>query len=280
MFPLFATGINNTSSNGGKFTAGVVDHQCKNEGVSLSTTNSVDSQQDGHEDVALFTANSVDVRVYPCLQSTVWRLWTWGCFRFHLQHCGRAGCILLHLYTMLLMPECRTVEHRLVRYRNKKMPMPEAVRYRNKGTQSCIGMLRYRTEMLGAVILMPAAVVSMPMPSYSYGNTVSAQYSTGNLTGVYFHDRHCALHRKQVHLTHNESCSINNRISNARRTKKNLLILNFFINNAEKSLHIAYWRRVLSSSTILLVVSPFPIVPASRSFRLSGRSASLVVPAF
>jgi hypothetical protein len=35
-----------------------------------------------------------------------------------------------------------------------------------------------------------------------------------------FYDRHCALHRKHVHLTHNESCSINNRISNAQRSKE------------------------------------------------------------
>ncbi len=28
-----------------------------------------------------------------------------------------------------------------------KMPMPEIVRYRNKGSQSDTGMLRYRTEM-------------------------------------------------------------------------------------------------------------------------------------
>jgi hypothetical protein len=35
---------------------------------------------------------------------------------------------------------------------NKKMSMPEAVRYRNKGIQYITGMLRYQTEMQDAGI--------------------------------------------------------------------------------------------------------------------------------
>ncbi len=42
---------------------------------------------------------------------------------------------------------------------NKKIPMPEPVRYRNKATQSGTGILRYRTEIQDA---------GMPMPSYAY----------------------------------------------------------------------------------------------------------------
>jgi hypothetical protein len=44
--------------------------------------------------------------------------------------------------------------------------MPEPVRYRNKGTHSGTGMLRYRTEIQDAGMPMPAASTSMPMPSY------------------------------------------------------------------------------------------------------------------
>jgi hypothetical protein len=40
-------------------------------------------------------------------------------------------------------------------------------RYRNKGTQSGTGMLRYRTEIHDAGMPMPAASTSMPMPSYA-----------------------------------------------------------------------------------------------------------------
>jgi len=46
------------------------------------------------------------------------------------------------------------------------MLMPEPFRYRNKGTQSGTGMLRYRTEMQDAGMPKPAASTSMPMPSY------------------------------------------------------------------------------------------------------------------
>jgi hypothetical protein len=45
------------------------------------------------EGVSLSTINSVDMRVYSCLQSTVW---TWGCFPFHYQECGCKG---VSLYT-------------------------------------------------------------------------------------------------------------------------------------------------------------------------------------
>jgi hypothetical protein len=86
----------------------------KHEGVSFH------NQQCEQEGVSLFTANIVGLRVYSCLQSTVW---TWGVFlsttssvdvkmyghavRIHLQHhqCGRAGCI--HL-------QCKLREHAMV----------------------------------------------------------------------------------------------------------------------------------------------------------------------
>ena len=47
------------------------------------------------------------------------------------------------------------------------MLMPEPVQYRNKRTQSGTGMLRYRTEKLDARMPMPAALPTMPMPSYA-----------------------------------------------------------------------------------------------------------------
>jgi hypothetical protein len=62
----------------------------------------------------------------------------------------------------------------------KEMPMPEPVRYRNKGTQFGTGMLRYRTERLdagmpmaaaSASIMMAAASASASMPMPSYGST-------------------------------------------------------------------------------------------------------------
>jgi hypothetical protein len=38
---------------------------------------------------------------------------------------------------------------------------------RNKGTQSCTGMLQHQTEKQDAGILMPAASTLMPMLSYA-----------------------------------------------------------------------------------------------------------------
>jgi hypothetical protein len=52
----------------------------KHEGVSFH------NQQCEQEGVALFAANIVGLRVYSCLQSTVW---AWGCFPFLHQQCGR-----------------------------------------------------------------------------------------------------------------------------------------------------------------------------------------------
>ncbi len=59
------------------------------------------------------------------------------------------------------------------------VPLCNFVKCRNAGlsgtgirvTQSGTGMLRYRTEMLDAGIPMPAASVSMPMPSYAREQT-------------------------------------------------------------------------------------------------------------
>jgi hypothetical protein len=55
-----------------------------------------------------------------------------------------------------------------VQYRNKgtQSGAGKAVKYRNKGTQSGAGMIRYRTEIQDAGMPMPAASTSMPMPSY------------------------------------------------------------------------------------------------------------------
>jgi hypothetical protein len=43
--------------------------------------------------------------------------------------------------------------------------------YRNKGTQSSTVMLRYRTEMPDAGMPKPAALASMPVPSYASSST-------------------------------------------------------------------------------------------------------------
>jgi hypothetical protein len=48
----------------------------------------------------------------------------------------------------------------------KELLMQEPVRYRNKEIQSGTGMLRYWTEKMNAGMPMPAALTSMPMPSY------------------------------------------------------------------------------------------------------------------
>jgi hypothetical protein len=47
----------------------------------------------------------------------------------------------------------------------KKQTMPGMVRYRTKPRQSGIFLVRYRTEIIDAGMLMPAFVSSMPMPS-------------------------------------------------------------------------------------------------------------------
>jgi hypothetical protein len=65
------------------------------------------------------------------------------------------------------MPERRTVRHLIIPVpERRKMSMPEPVRYRKKETQSDTEILRYRTELLNAGLLMPAASASMPVPSY------------------------------------------------------------------------------------------------------------------
>ncbi len=51
----------------------------------------------------------------------------------------------------------------------KEMPMPEPVRYRNKETYSLFRykMLRYRTRIMHAAMLIPAASPVKPMPCYA-----------------------------------------------------------------------------------------------------------------
>jgi hypothetical protein len=61
------------------------------------------------------------------------------------------------------MPECRTVRLPVSPVPElNRMPIPEPVRYQNKGTQSDTGMLRYRTEMSGTGMPIPAASALMP----------------------------------------------------------------------------------------------------------------------
>jgi hypothetical protein len=50
----------------------------------------------------------------------------------------------------------------------KRMMMPEPVRYLNEATQSGTGMLRYQTDMLYVGMPMPGASALMAMPSYVY----------------------------------------------------------------------------------------------------------------
>jgi hypothetical protein len=47
--------------------------------------------------------------------------------------------------------------------RKKMPPTPESVRYRNKETQSGIGMIRYWTRMLDVGMPIPATLALMPM---------------------------------------------------------------------------------------------------------------------
>jgi hypothetical protein len=46
--------------------------------------------------------------------------------------------------------------------------MPDSSQYRNKGSQSGTGMLRYWTEIQNAGMPIPAALTSMPMPRYEF----------------------------------------------------------------------------------------------------------------
>jgi hypothetical protein len=53
--------------------------------------------------------------------------------------------------------------------------MPELVWYRTKLTQSAISLVRFRTKILDARMLIPALVTSMPMPSYEATTAVLAK---------------------------------------------------------------------------------------------------------
>ncbi len=71
------------------------------------------------------------------------------------------------LYCTSPVLECWIVRHPISLVPGwKEMPIPEPVRYRNKETQSGIGTLQYRTELMDAGIPMPAASALMPMSSY------------------------------------------------------------------------------------------------------------------
>ncbi len=93
--------------------------------------------------------------------STTGSLESWTCTGFPFHY---------HQKQLLKIPECRTVRHPVSPVPEWiKIPMPEPVRYRNKGTKwSSIGMLRYRTVIQNAGMSMPAASTSMPMPSCGY----------------------------------------------------------------------------------------------------------------
>jgi hypothetical protein len=66
------------------------------------------------------------------------------------------------------VPEYRIVRHSINPVPDrKKLTIPEAVRYRNKETQSGIFLVRYRTEMTDAGMPMPVLVFWMPMPTYA-----------------------------------------------------------------------------------------------------------------
>ncbi len=85
-------------------------------------------------------------------------IWT---FMVSIHYTGineRAGCKHFHLLTVFVNLDCPVPE-------SKRMQIAEPARYRNKGTQSSIRMLRYQTEMSDAGMPMPAASALMPMPS-------------------------------------------------------------------------------------------------------------------
>jgi hypothetical protein len=119
----------------------------------------------------LSTTSSMDVKMFSFPKSTAtvcldawWctvslyitsSVWTWGCIPFHHQQCGRDVVSL------------STVRHPISPVPDWiKMPMPEAVgtglREPNP-VPKCSGT---GMSCLGARIPMPAALVSMPMPSH------------------------------------------------------------------------------------------------------------------
>jgi hypothetical protein len=74
--------------------------------------------------------------------------------------------VYISLFVNAGMPDCPAfgqfgTEH-------TKMPMPQQVLYRNKGTQSSTGMLRYRTVRPDAGMQMQVASALMLMPSCAF----------------------------------------------------------------------------------------------------------------
>jgi hypothetical protein len=82
----------------------------------------------------------------------------------------------VHVYILYIeMPECRTVRHPVSPVSDwKKLTIPEQVLYRTNLTQSDIFEVRYRTKIRDAGMLMPALVLSMPMPSPAFDPTWSS----------------------------------------------------------------------------------------------------------
>jgi hypothetical protein len=76
----------------------------------------------------------------------------------------------IHIFVYMYIYKCRNAGLsgiQSVWYRNeKKLTMPEQVRYWTKPTQSGIFCVRYRTKILDAGMPMPVLVCSIPMPSY------------------------------------------------------------------------------------------------------------------
>ncbi len=117
------------------------------------------SQQNGRAACNHFESKKYEravCRVYAFTLPGVWTYRPTGCVPFYASNKDVQGVPLF---------KWRTVRHPVIPLPEwTKIPMPEPVRYRNKGTQSGTGMLRYRTEIQDAG--MPMASTSMTMPSY------------------------------------------------------------------------------------------------------------------
>ncbi len=118
-------------------------------------------------ELTILRHSGISAFIYDCSMSYIARI------RPSAAVYGRAGCTTFHYMQFgraLSIPFTTTNNSRFkyrniglsgiqsVRYRNEqRIPMPEPVRFWNKGTQSGAGMLRYRSEIQDA---------GMPMPSY------------------------------------------------------------------------------------------------------------------
>jgi hypothetical protein len=75
----------------------------------------------------------------------------------------------MSIYIYVEMPQCRTILHPVSPVPDqKKLTVPEQVRYQTKLTQSGIILVRYRTKIRDAGMPMLTLVCSMTMPSYAW----------------------------------------------------------------------------------------------------------------